>query len=103
MMYPVHPTIAGSSGGVMGILSATLLALNILVSVIWQPDYLSSTSMIAASFQYIVAGLISLLLMNEAKGGSFPCIVNILHILFCVASVFISAYGGYGIIVPLYS
>ncbi|OUV22970.1 MAG: hypothetical protein CBC55_02705 [Gammaproteobacteria bacterium TMED95] len=87
----------------MGLFAVTLLALNVLVSVIWQPDYLSSTSMIAASFQYIVVGLISLLLMNEAQKGSFHYIVNMLHVVFCVASLLISAYGGYGIIVPLYN
>ena len=87
----------------MGLLAAPLLSMNVLVSVIWQPSYLSSASMMAASFQYIVVGAISLFLMNEAKRGSFPYIVNILHVVFCVASVFISAYGGYGIIVPLYS
>ena len=81
---------------------AFLLFLNVFVSVIWQPDYLASSSLLAAAFQYTITGFISLILMIEGKKGGPAHIVNMLHIVFSLVSLVISAYGGYGIIVPLY-
>ncbi|APD91981.1 hypothetical protein BM525_19045 (plasmid) [Alteromonas mediterranea] len=84
-------------------LPSFLLILNVIVSVIWQPDYLASSSLLAAAFQYTITGLISLILMMEGKKGGLAHIVNMLHIAFSAVSLVISAYGGYGIIVPLYN
>ena len=84
-------------------LPSFLLILNVIVSVIWQPDYLASSSLLAAAFQYTIACLISFILIIEGKKGGPSLIVNMLHIAFSVMSLVISAYGGYGAIVPLYN